>query len=63
MLSLFSDSKTWEKKLTDSCLGITKGSFDEAKICELVGLYIHSKLEKILQNQTLDYIETMDWLY
>ena len=47
-LSLFSDSKTWEKKLTDSCLGITKGSFDEAKICELVGLYIHSKLEKIL---------------
>ena len=26
------------------------GSFDEEKFCELVGLYIQSKLEKILRN-------------
>ena len=45
---LFSDKKTWKKKLTDSCFDVTMGSFDEAEICELVGLYIQSKLEKIL---------------
>ena len=47
-LLLFSDNKTWKKKLTDSCFDVKMGSFDGAEICELVGLYIQSKLEKIL---------------
>ena len=29
------------------------GPFDEAEICELVGLYIQSKLEKILPKSNL----------
>ena len=33
---LFSDKKTWKKKLTDSCFYVTMGSFDGAEICELV---------------------------
>ena len=41
-------SETWKKRLTDSCFDVTMGSFDGTKICELVGLYIQSKLEKIL---------------
>ena len=45
---LFSDNKTLKKKLTESCFDVTMGSFDGAEICEVVGLYIHSKLEKIL---------------
>ena len=60
---LFSDNKTWKKKSTDSCFDITMGSFDQAEICELVGLYVQSKLERYFQNQTLDYTETMDQLY
>ena len=47
-LLLFSDNKTRKKKLTDSYFVVTMGSFDGAEICELVRLYIHSKLEKIL---------------
>ena len=34
--------------MTDSCFDVTKGSFNGSEICEAVGLYIHSKLEKIL---------------
>ena len=47
-LLLFSDNKTWKKKTTDSCFDAIMGSFDGAEICELVGLYIQSKLKKIL---------------
>ena len=32
-----------------SCLDVTMGSFDRTEICELVGLYIQSKLEMICQ--------------
>ena len=45
---LFSDNKTWKKRSTDSCFDVTMGGFDGAEICELVELYIQSKLEKIL---------------
>ena len=45
---IFSDNKSWKKKSTDSCFDVTKGSFDGAEICELLGLYIQSRLEKIL---------------
>ena len=47
-LLLFSDYKTWKKKTTHSCFYVTMGSSDGAEISELVGLYIQSKLEKIL---------------
>ena len=47
-LLLFSDNKSCKKKTTDSCFEATMGSFDGAEICELVGLYIRSKVEKIL---------------
>ena len=36
------------EKEIDSCFDVTMVSFDGAEICELVGLYIQSKLEKIL---------------
>ena len=40
MLLLFFNTKSWKKKSTDSCFGITMGSFDGAETCELVGHYI-----------------------
>ena len=45
---LLSDNKTWKKKLADSCFDVTMVDFEGAEICELVGLYVHSKIEKIL---------------
>ena len=36
------------EKEIDSCFDVTMASFDGAEICELVRLYIQSKLEKIL---------------
>ena len=39
-----------KKKSTDSCFDVIMGSFDGAEICELGGVYIQSKLEKILPN-------------
>ena len=45
---IFSDNYTWKKKSTSSCFDVTMGSFDGSEICELVGLCIQPKLEKIL---------------
>ena len=39
--------------MIDSCFDATMGSFDGAEICELVRLYIQSKLEKILPKSNL----------
>ena len=39
--------------MIDSCFDVTMGSFDGAEICELVRLYIQSKLEKILPKSNL----------
>ena len=46
-LLLFSN-ETWKKKSTESGFDLTMGGFDGAEICELLGLYIHSKLENLL---------------
>ena len=51
---LFYDYKTWNKKSTDSCFDVTVGSFDGAEMCELVGLYMKSKLEKILPKSNFE---------
>ena len=34
--------------MADSCFDVTIGSFDGTEICELVRLYVQSKLENIL---------------
>ena len=47
-LLLFIDNKTWKDKSTDSSFDVAIVSFDRAGVCKLVGLYIQSKLEKIL---------------
>ena len=45
---LFSDNKTWKTKTTDSCFDVTMGTSDGAKMCELVQIYIQSKLKERL---------------
>ena len=44
-----------------SCFDATMGSFDGAEICELVGLYIQSKLEKILPKSNFGLYQD-NWL-
>ena len=42
----------WKKKNTESCFDVTMGSFDGAKICELVGIHILSLLSNKLDKQS-----------
>ncbi len=41
---LFNKSTTWRKRTSDSLFDVTKGSFDGAETCELVGSYLLSQL-------------------
>ena len=43
---LFSNNEAWKKKDTHECFDVTMGSFDGAETCELVGLYILSRLRE-----------------
>ena len=45
--------KCWKKKTAPTCFDVTMGSFDGAELCELVGIYLLSKLlEIILKDQS-----------
>ena len=50
---LFCSNETWKKKSTESYFDVTMGSIGGTEICELVGLYIWSKLENILPKGNL----------
>ena len=43
---LFTNNELWEKKTGDPDFDVTMGSYDGAELCELVGLYILSKLKE-----------------
>ena len=44
---LFSDNQPWKKEDAEGCLDVTIGSYDGAKICELVEIYILLRLSTI----------------
>jgi hypothetical protein len=49
---LFHQDKTWVKRNNETMFDVTMSSYDGAEICELVGLFILSKLEaKFGKNQ------------
>ena len=50
---LFLNGEPWTKKKNNNNFDVTMGSFDGAELCELVGLYILSKMEKLI---TQDHI-------
>ena len=43
---LFNKDYAWVKKDNESTFDVTMGSYDRAKVCELVGIYILSKLQE-----------------
>ena len=47
---LFSDNTVWKKKNNDTFFDVPMGSFHGAEICDLVGLYILSKLKNVFGN-------------
>ena len=47
----FSKEEVWKKKSTTTSFNITMGSYDSAKICEFVSVYIWSQLEAIYKNE------------
>ena len=46
---LFSNSSQWVKKQGNEEFDVTMGSYDGAEVCELVGLYLLSKLTDVLE--------------
>lgn len=51
---VFDNSKTtWVKKGRNSTFDVTMGSFDGAEVCELVGLYMLNKLNKVISNKNI----------
>ena len=53
---LFYDGNPWVKKDTLQYFDVTEGSFDGAKICELVGLYLLNQLKDIIASGSVgDY--------
>ena len=49
---IFSKSKPWEKTVNESLFDITMGNYDDAGICELVGLLYYLYLEKYMESKT-----------
>ena len=49
---LFQNGETWTKKGREN-FDVTMGAYDGAELCELVGLYILSKLEKLIGKNQL----------
>ena len=50
---LYVNNEPRKKKNTESCFDVTMGSYDGAEICELVGIYIQSKLAKLTDKKNL----------
>ena len=49
---LYNNNELWKKKNTESYLDLTMGSFDGAKICQLVGIHILPLLSNKLDKQS-----------
>ena len=45
---LFHDGKEWVKKEGNPLFDVTMGSYDEAEVCELVGIYLLGKLASLI---------------
>ena len=45
---LFSSQEQWVKKDGNELFDVTMGSFDGAEVCEIVGLYLLSKIETVI---------------
>ena len=50
---LFYNKEPWKKKEHGSSFGVTMGSFDDAELRELIGIYIESLLESFLENDQM----------
>ena len=59
---LYNNHEPWKKKSTDSCFDVTMGSYDCAKICELVVIYLLSLLVNIIDKNNSDLYRDDDGL-
>ena len=50
---LFYNKEPWKKKEHESSFDVTIGSYDNAELCELIGIYIHSSLESSLEKDQM----------
>ena len=45
---LFSNDQSWKEENAEGCFDVKMGSYDGAEICQLVGIYILSRLSSII---------------
>ena len=50
---LFSKDDQWVKKNGDEQFDVTMGSYDGAEVCEIVGIYLLSKLSPVLGRESV----------
>ena len=58
----FDKTSAWVKKGNNSLFDITMGSYDGAKICEFVELYLFNRLNAVIVKVVLIYIEMIGLL-
>ena len=50
---LFYNNEPWRKNEHDGSFEVTMGSFDDEELCELIGIYIQSLLERNLEKNLM----------
>ena len=50
---MFHNSIAWKKKTMTSCFDVTMGSYDGAKVCKLISIFILSKLGNIIGKKNI----------
>ena len=50
---LFHLEEAWKKKESSSCFDVTIGSYDEAELCELIGIFTQSVLQDITNKEAM----------
>jgi hypothetical protein len=50
---LFYDGEAWKKKEMEKCFDVTMGSYDDAEICELIGIFILHNLSQVVTKEDI----------
>ena len=50
---LFHLEQAWKKKESSSCFDVMMGSYDGAKLCELIGIFTQSVLQDIINKEAM----------
>ena len=50
---LFNLEQAWKKKESSSCFDVTMGSYDGVELCRLIGIFMQSVLQDIINKEAM----------